>query len=454
MSKSPFKIFLLVLLVVLLLFPLHWLPVFTIAGYEVKRISIVSDVVPENDDAVTEPLPEIPLPAVPASSSVQDEKQPALPAGLIPILDYDDGSGHGMTPFYEALRQRNSLGRPVRIAYLGDSFIEADLMTASLRDQLQEKFGGSGVGYVDMAPPYAAMRSTLRQRYGGWKESCILNKGTFSRRFLNISQRYYEPDSIAWTEVCGVHLPGLDSTAVHTLYLCTSVPHTVGLKLDTGPMLALQSQGNGTVEALSYKGMSHKARWQVTAGNGVKCFGVAEESLQGVVLDNLSLRGSSGMQLNMLSESNMRQWNNVRPYDLIVLQYGLNVANKKQTNYAYYTTQMSKVIERIKKAFPHTSILIVGVGDRGSRNSNGDISTMPGIVELSHYQQKLAADSHVAFWNLYEAMGGKGAMKRMAEAKPAEAAKDYTHITKIGGKRVSAFLFKSLVYGYEQFKYK
>lgn len=452
MNKSTLKIFLLVLLVVLLLLPLHWLPEITIAGYEIKRISIVSDVVPEKYDTVTDSFSELSLPAVPSPSLRQGKKQAALPDGLIPILDYDDGTGHGMTPFYEALNQRHSLGRPVRIAYLGDSFIEADLMTASLRDQLQHKFGGNGVGYVDMAPPYAAMRSTLRQRYGGWKESCILNKGTFSRRFLNISQRYYATDSIAWTEVCGVSLPGLDSTNVHTLYLCSSFPHTVSLKLDEGPMLNLQSQGNGMVEALSYKETSHKARWQVSSGNDVKYFGVAEESQQGVVLDNLSLRGSSGIQLNLLSESNMRQWNNVRPYDLIVLQYGLNVANKNQTDYAYYATQMGKVIERIKKAFPNTGILIVGVGDRGSRNNNGDISTMPGIVELSHYQQKLAADSHVAFWNLYDAMGGKGAMKRMAEAKPAEAAKDYTHITKIGGKKVSTFLFQSLVYGYEQFK--
>ena len=40
--------------------------------------------------------------------------------------------------------------RPVRIAYFGDSFIEADILTADLREMLQQKYGGCGVGFVDV----------------------------------------------------------------------------------------------------------------------------------------------------------------------------------------------------------------------------------------------------------------------------------------------------------------
>lgn len=39
-----------------------------------------------------------------------------------------------MAPFYRALNKRNELGRPVRIAYFGDSFIEVDILTAPLRE--------------------------------------------------------------------------------------------------------------------------------------------------------------------------------------------------------------------------------------------------------------------------------------------------------------------------------
>ena len=44
--------------------------------------------------------------------------------------DYSDSTLRGMTPFYRALDELAAKPRPVRIAYFGDSFIEADILTA------------------------------------------------------------------------------------------------------------------------------------------------------------------------------------------------------------------------------------------------------------------------------------------------------------------------------------
>ena len=43
----------------------------------------------------------------------------------------------GLRGFFAQLRRRGSLGRPVRIAILGDSFIEGDIFSGSLRAKLQ-----------------------------------------------------------------------------------------------------------------------------------------------------------------------------------------------------------------------------------------------------------------------------------------------------------------------------
>ena len=53
---------------------------------------------------------------------------------------------------------------------------------------------------------------------------------------------------------------------------------------------------------------------------------------------------------------------------------------------------------------------------------------MPGVKNLIRYQQALAANTHVAFWNMFEAMGGEGSMVEMVNSKPAMANYDYTHI--------------------------
>ena len=74
---------------------------------------------------------------------------------------------------------------------------------------------------------------------------------------------------------------------------------------------------------------------------------------------------------------------------------------------------------------------------------------MPGVKALINYQQMMAMEEGIAFWNLYEAMGGEGAMRRMADARPAEAGRDYTHINRRGGKRIAGILFKALVHGFD-----
>ena len=40
---------------------------------------------------------------------------------------------------------------PVRVAFMGDSFVEGDILTADLRELLQDTFSGGGVGFVPFA---------------------------------------------------------------------------------------------------------------------------------------------------------------------------------------------------------------------------------------------------------------------------------------------------------------
>jgi hypothetical protein len=51
------------------------------------------------------------------------------------------------------------------------------------------------------------------------------------------------------------------------------------------------------------------------------------EDTTGVVVDNYSLRGNSGLILEQMDPSRCEALNVIRKYDLIVLQYGLNVVS-------------------------------------------------------------------------------------------------------------------------------
>ena len=69
-----------------------------------------------------------------------------------------------------------------------------------------------------------------------------------------------------------------------------------------------------------------------------------------------------------------------------------------------------------RRPFRKQPSLIVSVGDRDYKTEEGELRTMPGIKNLVRYQQNLAADEAVAFWNMFEAMGGEGSMADMVHA--------------------------------------
>ena len=75
----------------------------------------------------------------------------------------------------------------------------------------------------------------------------------------------------------------------------------------------------------------------------------------------------------------------------------------------------------------------------------------PGVKNLIRYQQNIAAESGIAFWNMFEAMGGEGSMANLVHAKPSMANYDYTHINFRGGKHLAGLLYETLIYGKEQY---
>ena len=119
---------------------MSWLPEIEFSGISLRKVDLLSQLHKSPD---AEPDAEPVVAAKPAKPAYVDTCR----AGVECIDDYSTGRS-GMIPLYEALHNRNNLGRPVRIAMLGDSYIEGDILSADLRQLLQEHFGGSGVGLV------------------------------------------------------------------------------------------------------------------------------------------------------------------------------------------------------------------------------------------------------------------------------------------------------------------
>lgn len=154
--------------------------------------------------------------------------------------------------------------------------------------------------------------------------------------------------------------------------------------------------GSHEIQSLVVEGQT--PRFQVRVGNtpGFAAIGVWLDDVQGIAVDNISTRGYSGLSLGALSRERAVQMDSIVPYDAIVLQYGLNVMTPEILHYGSYARKMTEVVRHLRECYPHTDIILMGVGDR-SRKANGAFVTMPAVVALSEAQRRAARSAGVVF---------------------------------------------------------
>ena len=355
---------------------------------------------------------------------------------FVPIEDYT--AGHlALSRYYNALQHRNNLGRPVRIVVLGDSFIEGDIFTAPLRKSLQDKFGGGGVGWMPLSSTTAGYRTSVRHEFSGWTDHSVLVSAKKGQTFSGHYFTGHEGSRVSYSLPRGSH--NFDRAVLYYM-----APEGVSLSVKVADSTqtyqlaassALQEHNLLTTPASSFK-MS-----LLSGNNGLKLYGLALEANRGITVDNMSLRGNSGHTINGIDESLTTRFCELRAYDLIILQYGLNVANDKQKDYSNYAKTLRGIISRLRQVSPKSDILVMSVSDRAKKTSSG-IETMKSIFYLHSTQQEVAREMGCAFWSTLKAMrshGGIGAM-----VGKGQAAKDYTHLTHKGGVDVAQQFMKAL----------
>lgn len=357
------------------------------------------------------------------------------------IEDYS--VGHiGLKRFFAALAKRDELNRPVRVAFLGDSFIEGDIVVADFRSALQKEFGGRGVGFVPIASVAAQFRPTVELRSKGWRTWSML---TDHAHGYTLSGMMFEPEEeTASVSVKTTHrYPELQSfSSLKFLY-----------EQNTGTRMKLHYNGqpdtineilppaNGITQ-YELTGTFTEASFSFTETEGFRALGVAMEDNSGVVVDNYSLRGNSGMILTRLDSARCRSLNEVRPYDLIVLQYGLNVVSDSVLHYGWYRSRMVEAVSHVRACFPEADVLLLGVSDR-SHQEEGEFETMPAVLAMLHTQRQIARKAGIPFWNTFGAMGGENSMVRFVENN--WASKDYTHLSFRGGREIATALINALL---------
>ncbi len=493
-TKYSFKV---TALVIVLMLGLSFVPPFSICGVRFKRTNILSDLISfpgdssagkafddsadrlfldeiERREAELQAVDTITVAQVVEQPAEQTSKQSTGPREqtwnigsddtveivppviqpvlngekITPIEDYSSGDGVSISDFCRLLG-RETQERLVRIAFLGDSYIEGDIITADVRDQLQSMYGGKGVGFVPFSTPLALHRPTVKQTYGGWTNYSVINKKTAPEELTDkfyMSGTLSLPDSAgAWTlyEMTGYRKHVAQSPSMRLLFENTG---TLELKLAINDSIEqiFTPDPSEQVQQIKIGGAAIKrARIEILDTTGFIGYGVVFDSPTGVGVDNYSIRSNSGMALFGTSAKVNSQIGRMLGYDLIVMQYGLNAMSPEVTNYTGYRQNMVRVVNYIKRSFPNAAILLLGVGDRSTMD-NGEFVTMDAVYYMIKEQRAIAKECGVAYWDTFTAMGGENSMVDFVEK--GWAAKDYTHLSFGGGRYLAKQLVNALLY--------
>ncbi len=352
------------------------------------------------------------------------------------------GNTKQLKKFVDALNKSKS--QKIRIAHFGDSIIEGDLVTSQIREELQAKFGGLGVGFLPITSQDVTFRQSMNISFDkNWKDYAVFTSN---------------PENIPVGLSGEVFVPFKDATVTYKtaqyIRRQKSFSEAFLYYIPTGSSTIKYSDGNKeksiktkkstklVVEKLDISKNSRELKISVN-GNSGYYYGVSLESGNGIYVDNYALRGNSGVALNNIPMEQLRQFSSALDYDLILLQFGVNALNRKN-DYQWYEKEMIKVIENLKRAFPNAGIILISVHDKSKKEGSKFVSE-PGLNKLLKAQMSIAKTSNIAFWNLNKAMGGENSMPKWVSSNPPLAFMDYTHFNDLGAKRVAELFVEALL---------
>lgn len=419
-----------------------------IAGYQFKEFNPLSDLL---DTMANQSYETLSIPLRTANDTTATElhstdstNSKGVTTDTLPplelssrLMDYSEGQS-ALRRLRAALREGRS--RSVRIAFVGDSFIEGDILVAPFRQALQQRYGGKGVGYVPLTSPVARFRQSIQQRFeGAWRQT--LASKSNSRTLFTLSETFATATASASTSY---KLTNADRVTLHYVSDTISVAITYGINGGERQHVELPAS-HGALAEYTFPHCAVKQFELATGGgDGTRFYGVCFDGMTGISVDNYSLRGSSGTKLTAVSSALTAQLSRFRPYDLIILSYGLNVLSPKDNNdsYEWYYDAMAKSIEHIQQLYPHATILLMSLSDRATLHE-GEIHPLNGVARVLRIQHRLAQRYGLLFWNTHEAMASLGGIKGFVDK--GWAAKDYTHISMAGGTQLAKLLTADLI---------
>lgn len=363
-----------------------------------------------------------------------------------------------LASFYEKLWELSNGKRDrVTVVHIGDSHIQADIFSGTVRKDLQHQFGNAGRGTVY---PYRTAKSN---EPSGYRSSSSNGNWTFKRNVfvddpmpIGLSGFTLEtPDTNATILLTVKDEEGLDygfnkftlfhskGTGYYDFAVCDELSCRMGYFDAT--------QGDPNVSVMNFDHPMHSIMLDCmphdTTGKKVQIYGMLLENGQpGVIYNMIGVNGAMYRSYNR-SALFLEQLEYLKP-DLVIISLGTNegFANGFKSDLLY--KNMDTLVKNIRKIAPDSQFLITTPGDSFKRTKNGRVKN-PNMLEARNTIIGYCNQEKLAYWDLFGVMGGYGSMAQWYTS--GLAAKDRLHFSKPGYELQGELFYSAVMKSYEQY---
>lgn len=347
------------------------------------------------------------------------------------VVDENTDSRIFLQAFYASLAES---GRSkIRVLHYGDSQIEEDRMTQQIREGLQKRYGGRGVGLMPLAQtiPTITVRQELRMN------GRMVTPQQGPRRYMVYAASKENQRSDSLYGIMGQVAVMADSLVAGSEDI-TAVcrPQTESAHYDCMRVFADSSIHytlSGDTVHLTGKG---------------NVYGLSQESDTGVIVDNIPMRGCLGLVFTKMDSIQIADFCREENVRLIILQFGGNAIpyNEKPGTIQGIVKSLRKQVLFVQSCAPEASILFIGPSDM-IRMTDGVWESYPLIAYMDKLLRKMALEENIAYFSLYDWMGGAGSMIRWQEN--GLAGKDGIHFLRSGARKAGNAIVNWMMEGME-----
>ncbi len=386
----------------------------------------------------------------------RDSLQMSTNSGTTEIngIQFPSGDAAILNSFFGKLDTLNKFQSPLRIVYFGDSQIEGDRITSTIRKQFQQKFGGAGIGLIAPDLLYNNSHSFTVERSENWKNIDFLNlNDRVKNQSLVFKTAVLPPNEEGWFKIRQIRSKENKNDYLQLkIFFHSPGDFNITVKEDGKVIYKENVVKTTSVSVLNFDfnftPASTELYFQSTDSLEITAFSL--ETKSGIQVDNIALRGQSFPPFSKSDEQAMKETVKLINPGLCLLHYGVNIAPDIRDDYDYYQTRLIGEIKKMQQLMPRVPILIVGISDM-ARKENGEIVSYPNIKAIKEAQMNVARACNCAFWDLEAFMGGAGSMARWVNASPRLGQKDYVHFSPEGTEKVGARLSELILGEYQKY---